>query len=214
MNSFNYFFTPVGPEYKKKFARNVGIAVLILFAFYGVVSLIDNVSESEQTKLIGDINSSIPSAQEFLKMDCEDLNHIYPEFPSVEVADAWNTRMHECIDEQESRLSNLVAKSDETKNLSDHESAELETLQKMSCDEIISRNNLGGDYLTKANRLFVKKRLQECDEEMKSTEEYSKFSKLSCDELVVYDGKLDVINSQQVRDYVTREIIDCKNQNY
>ena len=37
---FNYFFTSVGPEYKKKFARNVGIGVLILFAFYGVWSLV------------------------------------------------------------------------------------------------------------------------------------------------------------------------------
>lgn len=44
---------------------------------------------------------SIPSAQEFLQMDCEDLNHLYPEFPSKEIADAWITRMHECLNEQE-----------------------------------------------------------------------------------------------------------------
>ena len=45
MNNFNYFFTPVGPEYKKKFARNVGLAVLILLAFYGVWSLVTNVQD-------------------------------------------------------------------------------------------------------------------------------------------------------------------------
>ena len=45
--------------------------------------------------------SSIPSAKEFLQMDCEDLNRHYPEFPSEEVADAWITRMHECLNEQE-----------------------------------------------------------------------------------------------------------------
>jgi len=82
---------PVGTKYKREFARNVGIAVLILFAFYGVMSLIGIVSEPEQTKLTDDIPSTIPSAQEFLKMDCEDLNHIYPEFPSVEVADTFET---------------------------------------------------------------------------------------------------------------------------
>jgi len=46
--------------------------------------------------------ASIPTAQEFLEMNCEELTHLYPEFPSKEVADAWNTRMHECINEQES----------------------------------------------------------------------------------------------------------------
>jgi len=50
MTSFNYFGTPVGPEYKKKFARNVGIAVLILFAFYGIWSLATQVSEPEPLK--------------------------------------------------------------------------------------------------------------------------------------------------------------------
>ncbi len=47
MNNFNYFFTPVGPEYKKKFARNIGIGFLLLFAFYGVLSLISDISEPE-----------------------------------------------------------------------------------------------------------------------------------------------------------------------
>lgn len=46
MNNFNYFFTPVGPEYKKRFARNVGIAVLILFAFYGISNMVSNLSDS------------------------------------------------------------------------------------------------------------------------------------------------------------------------
>ena len=43
----------------------------------------------------------IPSPEEFLKMDCEDLNHIYPDFPSEDVADAWITRMHECLNQQD-----------------------------------------------------------------------------------------------------------------
>ncbi|AJM91916.1 hypothetical protein [Nitrosopumilus piranensis] len=101
MNNFNYFFTPVGPEYKKKFARNVGIAVLILFVFYGIMHLIGDISKPEETKMINDTLFTIPSAQEFLNMDCENLNHFYPEFPSEDVADAWITRMHECINEQE-----------------------------------------------------------------------------------------------------------------
>lgn len=62
MNNFNYFFTPVGPEYKKKFARNVGVVVLILFAFYGVASLISNVSEPKEIEMIDDV-SSIPEPE-------------------------------------------------------------------------------------------------------------------------------------------------------
>jgi hypothetical protein len=45
MINFNYFFTPIGPEYKKKFARNFGIAILILFSFYGIWSLANDVQE-------------------------------------------------------------------------------------------------------------------------------------------------------------------------
>ena len=45
MNNFNYFFTPIGPEYKKKFARNVGLGVLVLLAFYGVWSLATDVQD-------------------------------------------------------------------------------------------------------------------------------------------------------------------------
>lgn len=62
------------------------------------------VTEPEQTKIIDNIPLTIPSAQEFLNMDCEDLNHLYPEFPSKEVADAWITRMHECLNEQENEI--------------------------------------------------------------------------------------------------------------
>ena len=45
MNNFNYFFTPVGSEYKKKFARNIGIAILILFSFYGIWILVTDIQE-------------------------------------------------------------------------------------------------------------------------------------------------------------------------
>lgn len=62
MTSFNYFFTPVGPEYKKKFARNFGIAILILFAFYGIWNLVTDlqnplskpVLEQEESRMFGD----------------------------------------------------------------------------------------------------------------------------------------------------------------
>ncbi len=47
----NYFGTPVGPEYKKKFARNAGIAILVLFAFYGIWSLAVQVSEPEPPRI-------------------------------------------------------------------------------------------------------------------------------------------------------------------
>lgn len=47
----NYFGTPVGTEYKKRFARNVGIAVLVLFVFYEVWSLVVEVSEPEHTRI-------------------------------------------------------------------------------------------------------------------------------------------------------------------
>ena len=52
-------------------------------------------------------HNPIPSAQEFLNMDCEDLNHLYPEFPNEDVADAWITRMHECFNEQENAKQEL-----------------------------------------------------------------------------------------------------------
>ena len=53
MNNLNYFFTPVGPEYKKVFARNVAIGLMILFAFYGafhiVIDLQDTQNQPEMT---------------------------------------------------------------------------------------------------------------------------------------------------------------------
>jgi len=58
---FNYFFTPVGPEYKKKFARNVGIAVLILISFYGMMIIISDNSIEPKTKNILTINERIPT---------------------------------------------------------------------------------------------------------------------------------------------------------
>lgn len=50
MTSFHYFGTPVSPEYKKKFARNVGIGVLILFALYGVINLTISTTNPHEEK--------------------------------------------------------------------------------------------------------------------------------------------------------------------
>jgi len=80
------------------------IGITIIFLTYGQDVLKEQNGELEQTKMIDSEIVLIPSAKEFLKMDCEDLNHMFPEFPSVDVADAWNTRMHECINEGESLL--------------------------------------------------------------------------------------------------------------
>ena len=71
-NNFNYFFTPVGPEYKKKFARNVGIAVLILFAFYGIWNLavdtndlfLSPIPESEDEKILNQFKN-LPEVKAF-----------------------------------------------------------------------------------------------------------------------------------------------------
>ena len=71
---------------------------------------------------VGGLKDTIPSAEEFLKMDCKDLTHLFPEFPNVDVADAWNTRMHECINEQESLLLQT----------------ELEKWNKISCIEVLN----------------------------------------------------------------------------
>ena len=67
MNNFNYFFTPVGPEYKKKFARNVGIAVLILFAFYGVMNLFLDTTVVESEPDVTD-SLKIPNAERDAKL--------------------------------------------------------------------------------------------------------------------------------------------------
>ena len=57
MTSFHYFFTPVGPEYKKKFARNVGIVLAVLLGFYGIWNLTidDNISEHSMTFSAGNM---------------------------------------------------------------------------------------------------------------------------------------------------------------
>lgn len=82
MNRFNYFGTPIGPEYKKKFARKVGIAVLILFAFYGVWSLTSDISDPEITPRYEkylDENNKLNFALRYDKngMIIDDLQRIY-----------------------------------------------------------------------------------------------------------------------------------------
>lgn len=54
----------------------------------------------EQTQMINTGLVAIPSSKEFLKMDCKDL-YLYQEPPSQDVADAYNTRLHECQNDQE-----------------------------------------------------------------------------------------------------------------
>ncbi len=64
MNGLNYFFTPVGPEYKKTFARNVGIGFLLLFAFYGAWNLLNDISEPETISNDSDIEELIKTFKE------------------------------------------------------------------------------------------------------------------------------------------------------
>lgn len=64
MNCLNYFFTPVGPEYKKTFARNVGIGFLLLFAFYGAWNLFSDISEPETISNDSDIEELIKTFKE------------------------------------------------------------------------------------------------------------------------------------------------------
>ena len=63
----------------------------------------------------------IPSTDEFLRMNCDDLNHMYPDFPSEEIADAWITRMHECLNQQD-QLPVLI---------------ELDKWRQVSCNSIL-----------------------------------------------------------------------------
>ena len=65
--------------------------------------------------------TSLPSPTEFLVMGCEELSHLYPDFSNKESADAWNARMHECINQEESTL--LQNK--------------LEKWNKIECDKIL-----------------------------------------------------------------------------
>ena len=70
------------------------VAVFVIIDVYQV--------QIEWKEKVGGLkDTTIPSAREFLQMDCEDLNRHYPEFPSEKVADAWITRMHQCLNEQE-----------------------------------------------------------------------------------------------------------------
>ena len=64
MNNFNYFFTSVGPEYKKKFARNVGVGFLLIFAFYGAWNLFSDISEPEIISNDSDIEELIKTFKE------------------------------------------------------------------------------------------------------------------------------------------------------
>ena len=129
---------------------SIMIAIVFLGISFGVVGL-------EETKTINDSISAIPSAKEFLKMDCDELEHIFQEFPDKETADAWNTRMHECIDQQEDASPLMIQPRD--KEISD----EIEGLKQMSCDEIIQRNT-EGQYLNSDNRKFAREKVLDCSD--------------------------------------------------
>lgn len=116
-------------------------------------------------------SASIPSAEEFLEMECDELEHIFQEFPDKETADAWNTRMHECIEEQEHVTSLTIQPLD--REISD----EVENLRQMSCDEIIQRNE-EGQYLSGDNRKFARDKVLDCS----NIEEYFAIN-ASCEEL-------------------------------
>ena len=82
MNNFNYFFTPVGHEYKKKPARNVGVAVLILFAFYGIMSLISYVSEESIIESDDEVILEQPSSSTITTTDVVDFENITTMHPN------------------------------------------------------------------------------------------------------------------------------------
>ena len=150
----------------------IGIAALgFVVSFVMIETYHGQIEWKEKVGGLKDI-SSISSVQEFLEMDCEDLNHIFQEFPSVEVADAWNTRMHECINEKESLLSKTTEPRREKGIV-----AEMEDLQQMSCDDIIQRNT-EGEYQSKDNRMFVREKVLDCSD----TEEFFAIN-ASCEEL-------------------------------
>ena len=137
-----------------KFLLIGSLSVLTAIGLFFASMSTDEVTPSEMNTDI----VLIPSAQEFLKMDCKELEHIFPEFPSVEVADAWNTRMHECINEQES-LQLEISMPVIDKGII----AEMENLQQMSCDEIIQRNT-EGEYLSSENRKFAREKVLGCSD--------------------------------------------------
>lgn len=115
--------------------------------------------------------ASIPSAQEFLEMDCDELENLFQEFPDKETADAWNKRMHECMDEQENIPPPVI--QPRYKEISE----ELKNLKQMSCDEIIQRNT-EGQYLSDDNRKFAREKVLDC-----SNVEESFAINASCEEL-------------------------------
>ena len=45
---------------------------------------------------------------------------------------------------------------------------------------------------------------------MMESEEFAIYRELGCDGWIAMDGKLHIINSNQVRDWVALEILDCK----
>jgi len=91
------------------------------------------------------------------------------------------------------------------------ETKELQTLQKMSCDEIkYDSYNRQDGYISGDNREFARDKILDCRAEMMESEEFAIYSKLGCDEWIAMDGKLHIINSNQVRDWVALEILDCK----
>ena len=97
------------------------IGSVVISLTYGQDVWKEQVGGLEQTGMIDD-DVLIRYTTEFLFMDCEYLTHMFPEFPSVEVADALNTRMHECINEQKSLLLQT----------------ELEKWNEISCLEILN----------------------------------------------------------------------------
>ncbi len=127
--------------------------------------------ESESTMTSPSEPAHIPSANEFLEMDCSELEHIFQEFPDKETADAWNTRMHECIDKQEDVLPLMIQPRD--KEISN----EMESLKQMSCDEIIQRNT-EEQYLSDDNRKIARDKVLYC-----SNIEESFAANSSCEEL-------------------------------
>ncbi len=89
----------------------------------------------------------------------------------------------------------------------------VKSLQTMSCDEIIYYNQFETKTLTQEERKFVRDALEDCRDEMMQSEEFAMYGKLGCDGWIAMDGKLHVINSNQVRDWIALEILDCKGRN-
>ena len=133
------------------------MGIIVIDITYGQYVWKEQVGGLEETETINDSISVIPSAKEFLKMDCDELEYIFQEFPDKDTADAWNTRMHECINEQEDAAPLTIQPRD--KEVSD----EMEDLRQMSCDEIIQRN-AKGEYLNSDNRKFAREKVLDCSD--------------------------------------------------